>query len=66
MRAFHLYGPAQAGLAIQQWGTEIISDLPILSRTSRLPIYMASMEARVVRRSFLLPNLDICRKASTP
>jgi hypothetical protein len=29
-------------------------------------VYMASMEARVVSRSFLLPSFDIWRKASTP
>lgn len=28
--------------------------------------YIASIEARVVKRSFLLPNLEIWRKASTP
>lgn len=28
--------------------------------------YIASIEARVVRRSFLFPSLDICKKASTP
>jgi hypothetical protein len=36
------------------------------SRCDVPPFQIASIDARLVTRSFLLPSLDICKKASTP
>jgi hypothetical protein len=58
---------APLGLALAEPEVEAASTAGFTTVSAQAPTYyIASIEARVVTRSFLLPSFEICRNASTP